>query len=144
MLKHLSSLASVVLLASLSSCAITDPEFKTLAATAEINPRPDAIVGMWHAKNSYMASDMADSLLFKSDGTFAWRLANEVIGKKNVHTDMQSWHYEGNGIWTVRRRGGWSSSSMATERYRISQGKLLREFKGGFGNPVQRILVRVN
>jgi hypothetical protein len=108
-MKALKTLLFLFALLSLASCASTDPSFQSLAAVAETNPKPDAIVGLWHRKASYgMGGKSSSTLLCRSDGTILRDiLATDALS----HTDDQdtsgkwTWHYQGGGVWHPKLHG---------------------------------------
>jgi hypothetical protein len=137
---HLRIFLLIASLVTLSSCVSTDPNFNSLAATAETHPHKNAIVGMWCEKENPLGyATTSVSLLFKTDGTFVQRAAVQTL-VTDVYTENQIWKYEGNGVWTVAMKGPWVGTK--TDRYRLSGGKLLRETMGGFG-PVKRVYSRL-
>ncbi|MGV3660427.1 MAG: hypothetical protein ACO1TE_09575 [Prosthecobacter sp.] len=104
----------------LSQCVLTntDPGYLELEKTADRNPSPDAIVGMWHRVDSRkVLKDSTTSYLFKSDGTMHALNQTLLLGMGgSAPRQSNHYYYAGNGVWRLRN---------SNIQYRISHGKLL-------------------
>jgi hypothetical protein len=115
----------------LAQCVSYDSEFKALETVVETNPRPDAIVGMWHRRENDAGNWAVDiktrtTLLFKSDGSSVSRWQMFVDGRPEVseadankHAQSARWSYSGAGTWLLTYPGHKPS------KMRLSSGKLL-------------------
>ena len=115
----------------LAQCASTDTGFERLEATAATNPPRDAIVGMWHRKDTlYPSVATRWSWLFRGNGTGVFRATLRGVSP-TVDNESQSaftWHYEGNGLWTMR-----SPNDSNRSEGRISGNNLLLSYFGPMG-----------
>lgn len=121
-MKHLAIFALAATLAALTSCETIDAEYQMLATSAESNPRPDAILGMWHAK-TYREDGMiiASTILFKKDQTGYW---DDLSTGNEWHSDKSGrfkWTYASGGIWKT----AWDTTRYESE-FRIAGSKLLQ------------------
>lgn len=129
-----------LLLFSHVSCTV-DPLVKTLEPYVERNPRPDAIVGMWHADKG---GGFSESLLFKRNGDCVSRLITaDYFGNRNApQTQTYFWTYKGNGEWAVTIPAAWAGTT--DEKYKIAKGRLIAYGTGGLGNPIRTVYSRVD
>jgi len=94
----------------LSCCATpltVDPEFHALMATAEVNPNPNRIVGLWHRRDNQAGNWAIDistrgTMLFRSDGTGLSRFVMRADGEVKEYEGPLKWSYQGQGGWEVR------------------------------------------
>jgi hypothetical protein len=115
------------------SCSTYDSEYRELAAVAETNPKPQAIVGMWHRRASDgWGMQVRESYLFNRDGTglLDYHHRDPLVGTEDK-TMPFTWTYAGGGIWKTKYTDPDPAYSYIPE-WRISQGKLL--LKGGLGH----------
>jgi hypothetical protein len=86
----------------LPSCANVDPNFSAYEPQMLSNPKPDAILGMWHHKNKegWLAGNTT-SLLFKTDGT-AYAYNSSGSNAFAPFHATGTWLYEGGGWWGLR------------------------------------------
>jgi hypothetical protein len=120
-----SLLTLLAALLTLSSCANFDLEYSKLEAVAETNPKPDAIVGMWHRKaTDGWGLQLRQSFLFNRDGTGvdSYYHSDWMIGQAEQTTRF-TWNYAGNGVWRTKS----TEAHGATWELRMSQGKLIRK-----------------
>ena len=99
----------------LSGCApshFPDSRYAALSASAESNPAPEAIVGMWHRRDQ---SGNTNSFFFKPDGTgySKAKIVFEGYGDSPL-AEFKYW-YTGGGAWM-------NSNSV---RFRLANGSLL-------------------
>jgi len=117
LLRFLSALALPLIL---SQCVLsnTDPGFAALERTAEVNPSPRAIRGMWHRQDTRaLTGDSTTSMLFRSDGTVLSKGQMVMMGRvKDAPVEVRRYSYAGRGVWKI-------NGTNATAK--ISQGKLL-------------------
>ncbi len=113
-------IAAVILPLALSSCVLSnsDPNFAALANTAEANPSPTAIVGMWHRRDTRaMPGGSTMSFLFQSDGTMISQGRSKLAGADMGRTvETHRYYYAGGGIWLMADDRG---------KFALSQGHLL-------------------
>lgn len=62
----------------------------------DLNPEPNAIVGMWTNTINTDSEKLVSSMLFKSDGTGLYR--SNQTKEENIPL---TWKYEGNGYWMM-------------------------------------------
>ena len=125
---------------SLSSCGTyyaSDPDYPRLIAHAESNPRPDAIVGMWHRQLTVLGSPSYESLLVQANGTVIERESHTPLilpWPIESQTRVWTWKYSGNGVWMLIHPNGQDSWN-----YRLAQNHLLREMAPGAGSVFVRV-----
>jgi hypothetical protein len=131
-----SLLTLLAALLTLSSCANFDLEYSKLEAVADTNPKPDAIVGMWHRKaTDGWGLQLRQSFLFNRDGTGvdSYYHSDWMIGMQEA-TYKFTWKYAGNGVWRTQS----PDISNYDWEWRISQGKLIRK-----GSLAREVMERV-
>jgi len=111
----------------LSSCTMNDPQYKTLIASAEKNPRPDAIVGMWFDTTPAAWSKTRTTMQVQPSGTVFYRTVLSVAPDEPSESTF-GWRYLGRGVWTVS-----TAKDPSDAEWRLSQGRLLVRYKGAFG-----------
>lgn len=114
--------------ATLVGCKIVDPGYDALVASADKDPDPLAVVGMWHRPDrGGLTEGIVMSMLLKRDGNghvdAVVRTAG-VLGDARIRHEIGDfrWTYDGNGIWSLRNAAG------RVDYCRMSGGKLLREY----------------
>jgi len=133
------------------SCSTTDPNFDALLATAETNPNPDAILGMWHRRidnGGNWAIDIKSrtSWLFTADGKCVTRNQTYIDGQLQHYSTgsgegvQLTWEYGGDGLWRIKKE---EFNTNIIRTFRISNGKLLELFRNG-GTTAYRVFNRVN
>lgn len=127
-----------LLLAGLPSCAGNDREYHSLASAVELNPQPDAIVGMWHRKyTDGMGLSITQSLYFRKDHTGYWDHLGVDVNSHYDQSGHLTWSYGGNGVWK------WTTADTSHE-YRLAGSKLLQMSKGGGIGAGYRVYTRVS
>ena len=113
--------AMICLTGCVTNNVYTSSQFAALRLRAEINPAPDAIVGMWHRENTGEPNGYAVSVLFRKNGY-------GMIKQSRVHPDGRlieldplrvTYQYAGNGMWF----------DPVGNTYRLADGDLLREVR---------------
>lgn len=109
--------------------SFVDSDFSVYEPQMPSNPRPDAILGMWHHKNQGGMISASHSIFFKADGTFYFHGGN---GNPNAaYNATGTWKYEGAGWWT----GHTSDANKNIPRHFRCDGKRLLQYTdpdGGF------------
>ena len=91
-----------LVLVLLPSCANVDPDFSAYEPRMPSDPRPNAILGMWHHKNQEgWLAENTTSLLFKTDGT-VYAYNSSGSNQFSPFHATGTWIYEGGGWWGLR------------------------------------------
>lgn len=140
------ALIAILSLLSLASCTTVDrdPEYQTLAASAESNPKPDAIVGMWHRKvDDWDGTRWRLSLLVRRDGRGSVDSFLDGDWGEGTEVDRMGdflWTYRGQGVWELRS----ISRPGKVDECRVSGGRLLRHSKNFILGPGYLVYARVD
>lgn len=94
----------IFLAVGLPSCATSDPGAEALKAQINKNPKPDAIVGLWHRKYAGdPRTPVTGTFCFNSNGT-AYYLSKSgaILDLRGDESVLRyEYHYQGGGVWNL-------------------------------------------